>query len=73
MIERTGGGLLVAPDNPDALAEGLHTMWSSAANRTAMATRAFHGVRTHYTVSNSAARLLDVYESVLRRASLSVA
>jgi hypothetical protein len=38
-----------------------------------MAARAFHGVRTHYTVSQSAERLLDVYASVLSRASLSVA
>ena len=30
MVERTGGGLLVAPDDPDALAEGLHAVWSSA-------------------------------------------
>jgi hypothetical protein len=73
VVERTGGGLLVAPDNADALAEGLYAMSSSAANRSTMSARAFHGVRTHYTVSHSAARLLDVYESVLRRASLSVA
>ena len=73
MVERTGGGLLVAPDSPDALAEGLHAVWSSAANRGAMAARAFHGVRAHYTVSHSAERLLDVYGSVLSRASLSVA
>jgi glycosyltransferase involved in cell wall biosynthesis len=73
MIERTGGGLLVAPDSPDALATGLYAVFSSAANRSTMATRAFQGVRTHYTVSHSAERLLDVYESVLRRTSLSVA
>jgi glycosyltransferase involved in cell wall biosynthesis len=73
MVERTGGGLLVAPDNPDALAEGLHAVWSSAANRSAMAARAFHGVRAHYTVSHSAERLLDVYGSILSRASVSVA
>jgi glycosyltransferase involved in cell wall biosynthesis len=73
VVERTGGGLLVAPDNADALAEGLDAMSSSAATRSTMSARAFHGVRTHYTVSHSAARLLDVYESVLRRASLSVA
>jgi glycosyltransferase involved in cell wall biosynthesis len=69
IVERTGGGVLVAPDNPDALAEGLHAVWSSAANRSALAARAFHGVRTHYTVSQSADRLLDVYSSVLNRAS----
>lgn len=73
MVERTGGGLLVAPDNADALAEGLHAVWNSAVNRSTMAARAFHGVRTHYTVSHSAERLLDVYGSVLSRASLSVA
>jgi glycosyltransferase involved in cell wall biosynthesis len=73
IVERTGGGLLVAPDNADALAEGLHAVWNSAANRSTMAARAFQGVRTHYTVSHSAERLLDVYGSVLSRASLSVA
>jgi glycosyltransferase involved in cell wall biosynthesis len=73
VIERTGGGLLVAPDSPDALAEGLFAVWSSAAIRSAMAARAFQSVRTHYTVSHSAERLLDVYASVLSRASVSVA
>ena len=27
MVEKTGGGLLVAPDQVGALAEGLHTLW----------------------------------------------
>ena len=69
MVDRTGGGLLVAPDDPDALAEGLHTVWSSAARRATLAERAFHGVRAHYTVAQSADRLLEVYASVLDRAS----
>jgi glycosyltransferase involved in cell wall biosynthesis len=69
IVERTGGGVLVTPDNPDSLADGLHTVWSSAANRSTLAGRAFHGVRTHYTVSHSAGRLLDVYASVLNRTS----
>ena len=73
VVERTGGGLLVAPDDADALAEGLHAVWNSAANRSTMAARAFDGVRTHYSVSHSADRLLDVYASVLSRPSLSVA
>jgi glycosyltransferase involved in cell wall biosynthesis len=69
IVDRTGGGLLVAPDDPDALAEGLHTVWSSAARRATLAERAFHGVRAHYTVAQSADRLLEVYASVLDRAS----
>src|SRR5204863_10132823 len=28
MVEKTGGGVLVAPDNPDALADGLYQLWS---------------------------------------------
>jgi glycosyltransferase involved in cell wall biosynthesis len=75
IVERTGGGLLVTPDDPDALADGLHTLFSDRALRASLADRAFHGVRAHYTVSQSAARLLDVYTSVLphRPADQSVA
>jgi glycosyltransferase involved in cell wall biosynthesis len=73
IVERTGGGLLVAADSPDDLAEGLYTLWNSAADRSTMAARAFHGVRAHYTVSHSAERLLNVYASVFSRGSLSVA
>jgi glycosyltransferase involved in cell wall biosynthesis len=69
IVERTGGGVLVTTDNPDALADGLYAVWSSAAIKSALATRAFHGVRSHYTVSKSADRLLEVYASVLSRAS----
>ena len=64
IVERTGGGLLVAQDDPDALADGLHALFSDRALRTSLATRAFDGVRAHHTVSQSAARLLDVYASL---------
>lgn len=76
MVERTGGGLLVEPDNSDALAEGLHTIWSAPDRRSIMAGRAAQGVMDHYTVSGSADRLMEVYTSVLsgtRSAGLSVA
>jgi glycosyltransferase involved in cell wall biosynthesis len=69
IVERTGGGVLVTPDNPNALADGLYAVWSSAPIKAALADLALHGVRTHYTVSHSADRLLDVYASVLNRAS----
>ena len=66
MVERTGGGLLVAPDDPDALADGLYALWSDRAMRGRLAEQAFQGVRTHYTVAHSASRLLDVYGAVLK-------
>ena len=76
IVERTGGGLLVAPDSAEALADGLHALATAPERRAALAERAVQGVRAHYTVSQSAGRLLDVYASVLsdaRQAGLSVA
>jgi glycosyltransferase involved in cell wall biosynthesis len=65
IVERTGGGLLVEPDDPDKLADGLYALWSDSSLRADLADRAFHGVRAHYTVARSADRLTDVYESVI--------
>ena len=66
IVEKTGGGLLVEPDDPDSLADGLYTLWSDRALRAhAWPTRAFDGVRAHYTIAQSADRLLDVYEASL--------
>ncbi|MBI4262872.1 MAG: glycosyltransferase family 4 protein [Acidobacteria bacterium] len=65
IVERTGGGLLVAPDDPEALAEGLHALWSDAGLRTTLEDRAFHGVRAHFGVQQSATRLLEVYADVI--------
>lgn len=67
IVERTGGGLLVERDDPDALADGLYALSGNATLRTTLAERAFHGVRAHYTVSQSAVRLLDEYASVLHQ------
>ena len=65
IVERTGGGLLVEPDDPDKLADALYTLWSNRDLRATLADRAFEGVRMHYAVSHSASRLLAVYGSVL--------
>jgi glycosyltransferase involved in cell wall biosynthesis len=69
MVEKTGGGLLVKPDGPDAIADGLHRLWSDRALASQLANKAFEGVRVHYTVEGSTSRLLGVYESVTRRAT----
>ena len=69
VVGKTGGGLLVPPDDPDALAEGLYTLWTDRDLCAELAKKAFEGVRAHYTIGASAARQLEVYETVSRRAS----
>jgi glycosyltransferase involved in cell wall biosynthesis len=61
IVEKTGGGLLVDPDDPDALADGLYALWRDRPRLAGLAERAFQGVRAHYSVKNSADRLLEVY------------
>ena len=53
IVEKTGGGLLVAPDDPAALADGLYELWKDRAKAEALGERGFHGVRAHYSVARS--------------------
>jgi len=69
VVEKTRGGLLVAPDDPDAIAGGLHALWSDPSQAARLATAAFDGVRTHYTIGQSASRLIDVYGSLRSKAA----
>ena len=64
VVQNTGGGILVAPDDPQALADGLHEMWSDPGRRHALGAAAFDGVRRHYAIQRSAKIQLDVYESL---------
>jgi glycosyltransferase involved in cell wall biosynthesis len=64
VIERTGGGLLVEPDDPDRLAEGLETMFRDPASRRAMGMRGAEAVHREYSIQRSTDRLLEVYEEV---------
>lgn len=68
-VEKTGGGILVEPDSAEALGEGLHRLWSDRGLRQTLSARAAAGVQEHYTVARSTARLLEVYESIVRAQS----
>jgi glycosyltransferase involved in cell wall biosynthesis len=67
MVENTGGGLLVAPDDPAALADGLYQLWQDRARADALGARGFQGVRSRYSVARSADLQLDVYDSMIAR------
>jgi glycosyltransferase involved in cell wall biosynthesis len=69
VVEKTGGGLLVKPDDTGSLADGIYTLWRDRSIARELGDRAFEGVRAHYTVAQSAARLLEVYGAVLPGAS----
>ena len=61
IVERTGGGLLVPPDDPDALAGALERIVRTPVLRGELAQQAFDGVRRHHNVEQSAERLLEAY------------
>jgi len=69
VIEKTKGGVLVNVDDPDALADNLHALWSNPAETARLSAAAFDGVRTHYCIAQSASRLLDVYGSLRSKAA----
>ncbi|HET9529671.1 MAG TPA: glycosyltransferase family 4 protein [Blastocatellia bacterium] len=63
IVESTGGGLLVEPDNPHSLAEGLYSMYKNPSIAREMGERGAEGVRKLYNVARMAERALDVYSS----------
>jgi glycosyltransferase involved in cell wall biosynthesis len=65
IVENTGGGLLVAPDDPESLADGLYALWSDRTKRLQLGENAFAGVRSHYSIAHSADRMLDAYRGVV--------
>src|SRR5688572_6755254 len=65
VVNKTGGGLLVDQDDPDALARGLHSLWAEPAARERLGRAAYEGVRAHYTIAHSADRQTRVYESLM--------
>ena len=66
IVKKTGGGILVEPDDPDDLADAFFRLWQDRKAADNLAQCAFQGVRNHYTISQSATRLLKIYEEVLR-------
>jgi glycosyltransferase involved in cell wall biosynthesis len=67
IVEKTGGGVLVAPGDAAALADGLFMLWRDRQLGERLGQRGFDGVRAHYSIARSADRLLEVYQGLSSR------
>jgi glycosyltransferase involved in cell wall biosynthesis len=65
IVEKTGGGLLVPPDDTGALADALHRLWQDRPLTERLGRAGFDGVREHYSITRSTDRLMAVYESLV--------
>ncbi len=72
IVENTGGGILVEPESPDSLAEGILDLWKNEGKRNELGRRGYEGVRTHYSATRMAQRMVEVYECILRPRSAQV-
>jgi glycosyltransferase involved in cell wall biosynthesis len=67
IVETTGGGILVEPDNPEALAQGVLDLWNDPDKRSALGAKGYHGVREHYSVSQMAEKAVAVCRSLVAK------
>ena len=65
IVENTGGGLLVKPDDPESLAAGILQLFKDKKLAEELSANGFRGVREQYTAANMADRVLEAYESVI--------
>jgi len=65
ILEKTGSGLLVTPDDPEALADAFHHLYKNPVAARTFGNNGFENVPIHYGIQGSAKRLLEVYESVV--------
>ena len=65
IVENTGGGLLVQPDDPRSLADGLLKIFKNKQLAEELSANGFRGVREQYTAAHMADLVLEAYESVL--------
>jgi len=65
IVETTGGGELVEPDDAQSLAEGILRIQRDPALAERLGQNGFEKMREHYSVARMADRALEAYESML--------
>jgi glycosyltransferase involved in cell wall biosynthesis len=68
LIEATGGGLLIPPEDPAELAAALERLLSNADERTDLGRRGFEAVRARFTADRMAEQTLGVFQQYVRKA-----
>jgi len=66
IVENTGGGILVEPNDPEALAQGILDLWMNADKRMELGSRGYHGVRAQYSSTQMADKVIEVYRHLLQ-------
>jgi len=64
IVEKTGGGLLVQPDDPRSLADGILKLSRDPNLAQELSANAFRGVREHYTAAHMADKVLEAYSDL---------
>ena len=64
IVNNTGGGLLVEPDNPAALAAAILELWQDPARAASLGAAGARGVREHYDVGRMAEAAEHVYRTI---------
>jgi glycosyltransferase involved in cell wall biosynthesis len=64
IIRKTSGGLLVEPDSPESLAEGIISLYKDPSMAESLSRNGADGVRKNYNVALMAARALEVYSEL---------
>ena len=67
IIERTNGGILVDPENPENLADGISSLAKNPDFVAELGRNGYDGVRSAFTVSLMTKRTIDVYSNMLDR------
>jgi glycosyltransferase involved in cell wall biosynthesis len=69
MVEKTSGGLLVQPDDPESFADGLAAIRNHPGQARQMGLNGAAGVHQHYSVAAMADRVIEAYSEVVDRRS----
>jgi glycosyltransferase involved in cell wall biosynthesis len=64
IIEKTGGGILVQPDDPQSLAEGILKIARDPKLTADLSANGFRGVREHYTAAHMADKVLEAFSDL---------